>query len=92
MPWEWSWICGPGSGKRFCVAVTRNTLSGSCNGRGVFFYTPYFSRASPDTLVPSSRNGDNGLTEMQFRSDHPDADVLNLYGQPTPPSADRNEC
>ena len=88
MPLEWSWICEPGSGKRFCVTDTRNTLSGPCNGRGVFFYsptdTPYFSRAFTDTLVSSSGNGDEGLTEMKFTGDHPDADVLNLYSRPTP--------
>ena len=44
------------------------------------------------SLVSSIRNGEGGLVEMQFTGDHPDADVSNIHGRPTPLSADCSEC
>ena len=49
----------------------------------------YFTlRAS---LVSPTRNEDEGLAEIQFIGSHPDADVSNPHGPPTPSSADCNE-
>lgn len=40
------------------------------------------------SLVPSTGNGDKGLAEMQFTSDHPNADTSDLHSRPALPLAD----